>query len=386
MKILTFLHSFEPGGVERVALRLADHWQKNGIDAPVFMGRVDGAGRIAEATRLRLIYPSRPPISPALLETLWMMVTLPGVIRRERPDALFCAGNSYTVVAVAMKLLLGGACPPIVAKISNDLERRDLPAPGRWLYHLWLRIQAPFLDHIVAMETSMKPEIAKRLGVSDDQIAVIPDPAISETDIDRFSQLRKNRIDKTHGRAFVAIGRLTAQKNLPLMLRAFAAGSLNGDTLTLIGDGPLRKSLEAQARALGLADRVRFTGHVTEVAPWLAKADFYLMSSHYEGVPAVIIEALAAGLPVITTDCSNAISAMLGGGRLGRIVATGDEEGIARAIKIAAPDFYLKTERIEMARKFTLETSACLYTDCFTELVNRQTSDRGHLQIRSLKP
>jgi glycosyltransferase involved in cell wall biosynthesis len=386
MKLLTFLHSFEPGGVERVALRLADHWQRNGHDAPVFMGRADGAGRIEEAQRLRLIYPAKPPLSPALVETLWMVLTFPGAIRRERPDALFCAGNSYSVVAVAMKLLLGAACPPIVAKISNDLERVDLPPPARWLYHLWLRIQTPFLDHIVAMEESMEPEIAKRLGVSENQIAVIPDPAISKTDIDRLSRLRKDRTDKTHGRVFVAVGRLTTQKNLPLMLRAFAQGSVSSDTLTLVGDGPLRKSLEAQARALGLSDRVHFTGHVTEIAPLLAKADFYLMSSHYEGVPAVIVEALAAGLPIITTDCSNAISVMLDGGRLGRIVATGDEQEMARAIKFAAPDFHLKTERIDMARKFTLENSARLYTNLFSELVDRSCSEPDFRQIRSLKP
>ncbi|MEH6758811.1 MAG: glycosyltransferase [Parasphingorhabdus sp.] len=176
------------------------------------------------------------------------------------------------------------------------------------------------------------------------------------------------------------------QKNLPLMLRAFAQGSISSDTLTLVGDGPLRKSLEAQARALGLSDRVHFTGHVTEIGPWLAKADFYLMSSHYEGVPAVIVEALAAGLPIITTDCSNAISAMLDGGRLGRIITNGDEQEMAGAIKFAAPDFHLKAERIVMARKFTLENSTRLYTNLFSELVDRSCSEPDFQQIRSLKP
>ncbi|NRD89545.1 hypothetical protein C8024_08940 [Sphingopyxis sp. BSNA05] len=89
MKILTFLHSFEPGGVERVALRLAACWQKQGLEAPVFMGRLDGAGRIAEAERLRLIYPATPPISPAWIETMWMIATLPGVIRRENLTRYF---------------------------------------------------------------------------------------------------------------------------------------------------------------------------------------------------------------------------------------------------------------------------------------------------------
>lgn len=386
MKILTFLHSFEPGGVERVALRLAASWEKHRLDAPVFIGRPDGAGRITEAARLRLIYPVKPPISPALIETMWMIATLPRAIRREQPDVLFCAGNSYSVVAVAMKLLLGNDCPPIVAKISNDLERRDLALPARWLYHLWLRIQAPFLDQIVAMEASMKPEIAQCMGTPEDRIMVIPDPAISDADIQRLARLRKSNVKEMSGRSFVAVGRLTRQKNFPMMLRAFAKGSISGDTLTIVGDGSLRKSLEAQTRSLGLADCVHFTGHVDDIAPWIAKADFYLMSSHYEGVPAVIVEALAAGLPIITTDCSNAIAAMLDSGRLGRIVATGDEQAMARAIKFAAPDFHLSADRIDMAGQFTIENSGRLYAGLFAALTDRRRREQGFLQTRSLKP
>lgn len=277
MKILTFLHSFEPGGVERVALRLAAFWQKQGIEAPVFMGRPDGAGRIAETGSLRLIYPATPLISTAWIETIWMIATLPRVIRREQPDALFCAGNSYSVVAVAMKLLLGSECPLIIAKISNDLGRRDMRPPVRWAYHLWLRIQSPFLDQIVAMEASMKPEIAKCMGISEDHVAVIADPAVSEGDIQRFARLSKHNVKHPPGRRFVAVGRLTPQKNLPMMLRAFAKGSHSGDTLTIVGDGSQRKSLEAQALALGLKDSVDFVGHVDDIAPFLAHADFYLM-------------------------------------------------------------------------------------------------------------
>ena len=356
MKILTFLHSFEPGGVERVALRLTAYWQKENHDAPVFMGRPEGAGRISEANQLRLIYPAKPPVSPALLETLWMIATLPSVIRREKPDVLFCAGNSYSVVAVAMKLLLGSDCPPIVAKISNDLGRRDLLLPARWLYHSWLRIQAPFLDEVVAMEASMQPEIANCMGMPGERISVIPDPAISDSYINRLSLHRDNRAKPAHGRHFVAIGRLTRQKNLPMMLRAFAKGSGGDDKLTIVGNGPLRKSLETQAVSLGLGNRVHFTGHVSNIGPFLAQADFYLMSSHYEGVPAVLIEALAACLPIITTDCSNAISAMLG------------------------------ADRIKMARQFTIENSAHRYTALFARLANQTFREQQSHKIRNVNP
>lgn len=137
MRVLTFLHSFEPGGVERVALRLVAHWRASGADAPLFIGRTDGALRSELATGMDWHVPASPPFPIGWCETLWMIVTLPAVIIRTRPDMLFCAGNSYSIVAVAMKLLMGRRCPPVVAKVSNDLHRGDMPLIARACYRLW---------------------------------------------------------------------------------------------------------------------------------------------------------------------------------------------------------------------------------------------------------
>lgn len=156
MRILTFLHSFELGGVERIALRLVRSWRENGADAPLFMGRVDGPMRGELADGLSYEVPRQPLFGTARWETIWMIATMPRTIRRLRPDLLFCAGNSYTVIAVAMRLMLGRRCPPIVAKISNDLDRPDMPWAVRKLYRVWLWVQGRFIDHFVGMEEPMR--------------------------------------------------------------------------------------------------------------------------------------------------------------------------------------------------------------------------------------
>lgn len=134
MRILTFLHSFEPGGVERVALRLVREWRGVRLDALLFMGRDQGVMRVDVGAGLAFHSPHQPHIGSGWWETLWMIVTLPDYIRKTRPDVLFCAGNTYVVVAVAMKLLLRRACPRIVVKISNDLDRAD----QLWVAHVAL--------------------------------------------------------------------------------------------------------------------------------------------------------------------------------------------------------------------------------------------------------
>jgi glycosyltransferase involved in cell wall biosynthesis len=365
VRVLTFLHSFEPGGVERVALRLVAAWRAQGTDAPLLMGREDGAMRGTFDSLDRHV-PRRPPFPIHWCETLWMIVTLPGLVRRLAPDALFCAGNSYTVVAVTMKLLLGRRCPPILAKISNDLERRDMPAPVRWGYRLWLRVQGRAIDHFVGMETPMASEIAAAIAPRG-AISIIPDPALSEGQI---AALRAApRPARGAGLRFVAVGRLAPQKNLPLMLRAFAQGARAADRLTIFGEGPERPALEALARTLGIADRVTFAGHVADPASRLPSFDIFLLSSDYEGVPAVVLEALAAGLPIIATQCSVSMSALLGHGRLGQLVEPGDLPSFAAAVNAAGRLTQDAAASFAMARRFTMERAASAYLSAFSTIV-----------------
>ncbi len=176
MRVLTFLHSFEPGGVERVALRLVRRWRELGTDAPLFLGRAEGALRDEFAAGLTFHVPHQPRWGTAWCETAWMIFKLPGHVRRTRPDVVFCAGSTYTVVAVALKLALGKRCPPVLAKISNDLGRSDLPRGPRAAWSAWLRLQTRFIDRWVVMEPAILPSLEKHLG--DVDCVVVPDPAI----------------------------------------------------------------------------------------------------------------------------------------------------------------------------------------------------------------
>jgi len=381
MRILTFLHSFEPGGVERVALRLVRRWREQGVDAPLFLGRIEGAMRAETGEGLDPHVPRGPGFSVAAFETLWMIMTLPGFIRRTKPDVLFCAGNSYAVVAVAMKLLLGRACPPVLAKISNDLERRDMIWPARIAYRLWLRIQGRFIDHFIAMAPGLEREITALVRPGAGAISVIPDPALSVDQIERLRAVR--RAGEGSGRRFVAIGRLARQKNFALMLAAFARAAGAEDQLLIFGEGPERGRLAASARRLGIADRMVFMGHVADPALQTGGAAAFLLSSDYEGVPAVLLEALAVGLPVIATECSAAMRSLLEDGALGRLVPPGDLAAFSAALA-QAPMPQDAAASLAQARRFTLEAASVAYLDCFAGISARPTEVRRGARRHSI--
>lgn len=137
------------------------------------------------------------------------------------------------------------------------------------------------------------------------------------------------------GRNVLFIGRLAAAKGVPVLFDAFArvrAGEPDA-RLTLVGDGPARAALEARAAELGLTDSLRFTGYLSqeEVAEELSRADLFALPSFAEGVPVVLMEAMASGLPVVTTRIAG-IPELVEDGVSGRIVAPGDVDAFAGAM------------------------------------------------------
>lgn len=341
--ILAYLHSFDPGGVERTALRLCAAWQAQGARVTVLMGRDTGATRASAPQLDYVVYPSGP-VPTAPFETLWMIRCLWKRVRAARPDVIFCAGNSYTVVAVALRLLLGQSCPPIVAKVSNRLDRRDMPRLGRPFYRLWLRIQGRMIGRWVAIAPGLDEEIIMLMRVAPGLISVIADPAISEAEATVLAASRAAPRQVPEGRLFLALGRLVRQKRFDLLIDAFARGARPGDRLAIIGEGPWRRRLERRAAGRGIEDRLLLPGHIGDLVPWFAHADALVMSSDYEGLPAVLVEALAAGLPVISTRSSAGVATLLDGG-IGRLVEPGDVPALAAAIAADLP-----VQKIEAAR------------------------------------
>lgn len=378
LKILTFLHSFDPGGVERVAMRLNNAWHELGADVRLVIDRnSDTAHAGIKGLARDLPYEIIPGGEHINRRTqlAWMLRHLPAIIRRERPDVLFCAGNTYSSVSVGMKLILGRACPPIVAKVSNDLDRRDMGPVLRFCYHRWLRAQAGFIDCYVGMAPAMTDEIARATGLDRDRIAIVNDPILRRSELARFAGIHVARDNASAGRHFVAIGRMKPQKNFALLLRAFGRMATPADRLTILGEGPERPILETLATTLGIANRVAMPGHVSDLTTWLVDADVFVMSSDYEGVPAVLIEAIAANLAVVATDCSVSMRDLVRGGVFGQLVPVGDEVALAAAMAEAPRNQRDHQAALEHARHFTLEQGAADYLALMRKLV-AQTARR----------
>ena len=358
---MPFLHSFEPGGVERVALRLAGAWAAAGCEVRIAMGRPGGALEGERPEGVDLLFPRRISRLAPRMESLWLVPHLVAMVRRYRPDVLFCAGNTYAIVAVLARLWLGRACPPIVCKVSNSLDRRDFGLPMRGLYAIWLWVQGLFIDRFVGLAEAMRPEMASALRIGAERLAVVYDPALSRAGMDRASALADAAV-RAPGRQFLGVGRLAFQKNFALLITGFARIAGPGDRLVIVGEGPERHRLERLAARLGVVGQVDLPGHVPDVTPWLARADVFVLSSRYEGVPAAVLEALAVGVPIVATDCCVSMTELLAAGALGRLVPPGDAGALALAMDEARPSGAPAVAAMRaQAERFTVERSAARY-------------------------
>ncbi|OHD05413.1 MAG: hypothetical protein A2095_00925 [Sphingomonadales bacterium GWF1_63_6] len=371
MRVMLFLKGFGPGGVERIALRLGDGLRRTGCDLTVIVAAETGPmdNPLGQACLVAQPWPvigMRWPLL-RLAYRLWRE------IRRAPPAILFCPGNAYTIVVVLLKLLLGRDCPPIIAKISNDLQRRDLPRAIRPLYQLWLWVQGRLIDHFATLSLPMSEEVMRHMRVGPERLHVVPNPVLDDVDVG--SHRKQSRCCRA-GRRFVAVGRLERQKNYPAMLRAFAVGARKDDRLTIFGEGSERDALVALAASLDIGDRVDMPGHCPDLGVRLGAYDILLLSSVYEGLPGAVVEALAAGLGVIATRCSVSMADLLDQGALGILTECGDESGFALAIRTLEPGQDLARAR-RKASHYTLEAAVPAYAALFDHVVaQRQARSR----------
>lgn len=188
--------------------------------------------------------------------------------------------------------------------------------------------------------------------------------------------------------AFVvgSVGRLTSQKAPLDLVEGFAvvARARADARLVLVGDGPLRREIEALVEALGLADRVRLTGLRRDVPQLLRAFDVFALTSRWEGLPRVFPQAMAAGLPIVATRVDGALDAIVDG-ETGDLVDVGDVAGLGRALLALAEDPARRRRMGEAGRARVDEFSAARMVQELEALYGELLERRG-LHVPSVPP
>ena len=315
------------GGAERVTVNLANGLVQRGF--VVDMVLLSATGEFMEDLR--------PEISVVDLHVRrfrWSLPPLVRYLRQARPTAILACMWPLTVTALWSRALGGVAMRAVVAEHttwsrSELLKRWSVGWQARTTMHYTF----PRADGIVAVSRGAADDLAHFANLDRSAITVIYNPVVGDSNPPYTATLPPTGWWSGPHRRVLAVGTLKAVKDYGTLLNAFAQLCKRMDTrLLILGEGECRLALETKARQLGIGGSVFMPGFVKDPSPYYQHADLHVLSSTGEGLPTVIIEALAVGTPVVSTDCPSGPREILCDAQFGRLVPVGDAAALAEAM------------------------------------------------------
>jgi glycosyltransferase involved in cell wall biosynthesis len=335
--IALFLPALWGGGAERVFLNLAVGLAQKGFSVDLILAQAEGpymeeVPHLPESIRL-IVLNQRYHDS---FRTLSSLPALIRYLRKEKPVALLSGLHANVIAVWATKLAQVPTRLVISEHNTFSYQNRLLPGAYSWLMMFLVRLFYPWADQIVAVSNGAAEDLAKIAKIPPAHIRTIYNPIITP-------DLREKAIASLDHPWFglntppvmVSIGRLTKQKDFSTLIKAFSQVRQSIPArLIILGEGEERPALEALARQLCLEQDLSMPGFVPNPYPFLTRAAVFVLSSKWEGLPTVLVEALYCGVPVIAMDCPSGPREILQGGKFGKLVPVGDTASLTQTILV----------------------------------------------------
>jgi glycosyltransferase involved in cell wall biosynthesis len=405
-RLAVLMPSLTGGGAERVLLQLAKEFNASGHQVDLLISRVKGrhgeqlppdlrtirlrrgADMVARARAMAAAAGDRAALlRPVLLplKSSWALRYLPDLtryLRQERPDALLSANTWPNLVALWARRRAGVATRVVVTEhVQMSARVRHLAHKWRWR-HLpdIVHRTYPRADGIVAVSRGVANDLVTCAGLPADRVQAIPNPVVTASLFRRAEEPPPHPwLVPGSPPVVLAAGRLHPQKDFPTLLRGFAEARRLRPALRLVllGEGAERPALARLAGDLGIDGAVLLAGHVDNPYAYMSRAAVFALSSIYEGLPTVLIEALACGAPVVSTDCPSGPAEILENGQFGRLVPVGNWSALAAGIlgALDAPDD--RETRRRRGLDFTSEAVARRYLPVLLGTLDNVTGPCG---------
>ncbi len=366
--IVVVFHDFPLGGSERIAIRLMNRWAEMGRKVVAFCGTRQGPLASFISSKVEIVE-CAPAIPRSVSSRFHLAQALIAFLKKTRCDVVFAPGSFHWPILTPLAALPDGERPTVITQISTPLYRHGRGPLKQVLYNLLARYYLRCADATIALATATISEadrVLRRSITEHIRLPVLEDASDNEP------------LERADGNLIVVAGRLVKEKGFDVAIRAFAMIKDRTARLIILGDGPKRAELEELAASLGVAGRIEFKGYVPDITPWLKACRLFLLSSYYEGYGAVIVEALAAGRPVVSTDCTPAVSDLLATAPGCVVTPIGDATAMSHAIDQALSMAPANPRALAAAvRNYRLGPIATAHLDLFDRVHALKANLRG---------
>lgn len=327
-KIAIYLPSLDGGGAERSFLNLAKEFVKEDFDTDLVLARVAGPYLSEVPKKVRIMDLK----SNKVLESLPKLVMY---LRNNKPNVLISSLSHANIIAI-LAAKLSFVDTKVIVKEANTPSQEFKNARGfRAKIILFLmKLLYPHADVVVAVSKGVKKDLLDYIGLRDQKVRVIYNPIITDELIEKSKEPPDHEWFKEHRLPIiVSAGRLTMQKDFRTLIKAFALVRKEIDVrLIILGEGEERENLENLVKELGVSDYVWMPGFVNNPYKYIKNSSLFVLSSIYEGIANVLVEALACNVPVISTDCLSGPREILENGKYGKLVPIGDVKALTNAM------------------------------------------------------
>jgi glycosyltransferase involved in cell wall biosynthesis len=359
VRFALFLPSLDGGGAERMMLNLGTTIQGKGYPVDIVLATAKGA-----------LLNSTPPtvrvVDLAASRPLTAVPALARYLRRERPRAMLATITNANLAALWAIRLSGVDTRCVVREASTlSVELEHSSTLNRLLVPRMIARAFPLAHAIIAPSRGVADDLAAVTRIPRESIRVIYNPVLSAGLFARAKEpVSHGWLNDRTVPVIVGMGRLTRQKDFGTLIRAFARiKERRRSRLLILGEGEDRGALEALSKSLGVAEDVDLPGFLSNPYAVLSRAALFVLSSRWEGLPGVLIEALACGAKVVATDCPSGPREILDNGAFGELVPIEDEQSMAAAMERALSGEFVAADASSRMAQFDLETNTSRYLE-----------------------
>lgn len=327
--VAVFLPSLHGGGAERAMLVFCRELVELGWSVDLITVKLEGP--------LRQLIPSG--VSVIDLKSRRTTLALPKLVsylRKNQPAALYSTIMNANVVA-AMARVISGTRTPTIVRESNAPLSSPKNTVSRWITYKVAPFLYLFANGVIAVSQGVADELGVMAPRMRKRIRVIPTPVISDDVLHQGEAPVAHPWFTRHDKPIIlSAARLERHKGFFTLLQAFAELRTKKDArLAILGHGSMREQIEAEVDRLGLREDVALLGFQHNPFAYMSKANVFVLASEFEGLPNVLVQAMAFGTPVVATDCKSGPAEILCGGRYGTLVPVGDAHALALGLEKA---------------------------------------------------
>jgi glycosyltransferase involved in cell wall biosynthesis len=363
-KIAFFLPALDGGGAERVFVTLANSLVKHGYLVDFVLASAQGAYLASLDPQIKVVNLGQKHVISSFLG-------LGRYLHNHHPAVIFSGLSNANAAVLGARALFTRSGKVIITQhvnwsqvLANNPTRKE-----RIVYQI-SKYLYPLAARIVAVSNGIANEIKQMKYIDPGKIICIYNPVVTPEMLKLAQQLPDHPwLIQKNERVVIGVGRLVEQKDFETLIRAFhKAQSFVACKLIILGEGPERQKLENLVRELDLTGKIDLPGFSANPYACMARADLFVLSSRFEGLPTVLIEAMACGTPVIATNCISGPEEILEGGKYGTLVPVRDIEALGQAIVTALQNPQPRDLLKKRAQLYSVENATLAYTDLIEQL------------------